>query len=883
MGNFRVSILCILGFLSFLTAGAQNLFWNYSLVQEDLRLSGAYPDMVIGPNGTIHISYWNRDSDQLMYAYRAAGSTSWNREVVDASKSNGYKSSIALDASNKPCIAYFENDNGNMQVRYGVRNGASNWVIAQIPGDPNIGWGQYGPDAPNNFTERIQASIDLIIKTNGEPQILFFDNWMATGAFPSCRVTSLYGWKLHQAFLVGGNWHVAQTLGHVTDKYGSCDSDTLPLGDRYGEYVSILQRNDGTLAAAAMSRWNNEVLLLTTQPGNDTAWSSRVLDSLDRCRPGYSWSREWFSMEGISLYESPDSTLHFSFGTSLFYGENFCCTGAGPTPWVTTMVYGRVNTGGTISYRSFGNTTYRNYTSIIGKGSDTTFVIFADLAKGMVMLFDTIDGSSSSLDTIYLGTPISTNPISIYGDSLYVTLYDDSKERLILLKRNVNGGNWVEESINHSDLLGTSLDWVIEKTGSDTIYTAAFNDAYNGDLYYSTGTRNGSNWNINTGRIDPTETDFNAISLRKSSAGSPVLLYAAGSSQNLRMGVENGGNWTFETLDTISSVTFTQLVLSPQDTMHMAWFDADSGCLYYGKRHLSGGAWAIDSIPCDSGRSGEYPSLRLDGNGKPHLAFYDETAFALMYATNISGAWQVDTVFQSLPSPVGKFASLEMASNNQPKIAFLDEQRSNVMLAERDINGSWALSTLDSTAVFSLGRPIELEVDQYDNPWVAYNTFNNFDRIKLMHRDSIWRIVSVGTQGRIANSFRFNIVDNDLYILGKQSESGNTGVGILFSDNGLYIAAEEAQGPIERPSVTAWPNPASNLLHTRFSNPEPTTTSLVLLDITGHSIQTLWSNRTVPAGEYLGEISLEQLPNGIYFLQLTGETVRQTLKIIIAH
>jgi hypothetical protein len=78
----------------------------------DTVQSGAYSDMKIGNDGTIHISYWQRVEDKLVYAWRGPNDTLWHREYVEPTHQNGFRSSICLDTAGTPHIAYYENVSG---------------------------------------------------------------------------------------------------------------------------------------------------------------------------------------------------------------------------------------------------------------------------------------------------------------------------------------------------------------------------------------------------------------------------------------------------------------------------------------------------------------------------------------------------------------------------------------------------------------------------------------------------------------------------------------------------------------------------------------------------------------------------------------------------
>lgn len=863
---------------------SQFLAWNFSDIITDLKESGANPDMAIDNTGKIHITYWQKDEDKLVYAFKGPSDNSWTFELVDATQPNGYRSAIALDQNNNPHVAYQENDNWVAQMRYARRTGTNSWTVEPIPGDPNDGWGDYGPNASITLTERIVHSVDILMDENDVPQIVFFDGWMADNAFPTCTANSNYGFKLHQAYRVSGQWSV-KDFGHVRDLHLSCGTganpDTLPSGDRYGEYVQLVQRADNSTEAYMMSRYNNQLISFGTT-FSDTTWELNEIDSLNRLLPGWSWSERWYTIEGVGAHVSSDDNVHLSYTSSLFYGENFCCTA-----FLNDLAYARVEQD-TIIYHEFGVATYRNYTDLTSIGSDSIYIAYTDLNTFQFLLQQSTDGGLTwTKDTIMDGIGIHQTPIDILGDSLHVLIYNSEKDQLILARRHLyldsaNVSPWTYEEVTISENHGHSVDATVAPVGGDTIAFTAFNDNFRDKLFFASATKS-SGWTWAIEQIDVNSTRHGAITYGLGPGDEPMVLYSSGDELDLKLAVKSGGNWQYEVIDSAANVSHTDMALSTNDTIHVVFYDDNQNCLRYAKRHFNDTVWIFDFIDCGNQPVGEYPSIQLDANGLPHVAYYDDFILGLKYATqNLqTRAWEIDTVFTTTSTAVGKYASLRLDANGRAKIAHIDEQANFVYLSEKNIAGLWTHTLVDSTPISNIGRPLELELDQFGNAWLAYNYFSNFDRVKLMRRDSVWTEVSVSSTGQLANAFSFKVLGGDLYIIGKKNELQNTGVGMLYAPGGLFVEAPDPLDITEAVQLQNYPNPFSDATTFRMELDKPFTLTLNVYDLFGKRVATVVDRQKLGTGVHEFSFDGGTLASGMYVYELNNGHSRIVKKMVL--
>ena len=866
---------------------AQFLYWDYHNIADDVALSGAYPDMAIDQAGNLHVSYWHAEEDRLIYAYQAAGSSTWTREYVDASHPNGFRSAIAVDASNLPHIIYQENNAFRVEIRYAKRSAAGVWTVENIPSSNNAngtgGYGDYGPNSVNNVSERIKHGLDIIIDENQNPQVVFFDGYMAANAFPICSPSSLYGFKLHQAMRSPGGTWTERSFGTVPDLRMSCNTEAtptqLPAGDRYGEYAALVQRQDNTMDVFCLSRFNYRILnFQNTFPNLDTFWTRNELDSMTRYvyndPAGVAFFDRYFTWEGISADVSDDDAVHLAYTSSVFYGENFCCIFP-----LNDMFYTKV-TVDTVIYYPFGAGTYRNHTAIRARGNDSIYFTYHDLSLNFVGMQSSTDGGVTwALDTIRLGAASSPAPIDFVGDSIVVVSYSSNRDRLSRFKRHIAGGPWVEQVINASDYSAQSIDGYLHSSTSDTTVSTFYSDRNTGSLTFARGGTNSSfafNRSVLAGASDVT-----LVAADRRANGDAVAVYAGGPDHSLHLAYGQPGNWSYAVVDTHAQVQALDMEVSTQDTVHIAFRFGGSNCLYHLKGHVTGSAWVLDTVDCDSLSVGEYISLQLDATQSPRIAYYASVDRKLMYAERGGSGWLLDSVNGGSASSIGLYPSMRIDAAGLPKIAYLNEQSTSVLLSEKDASGNWIHTEVDSVPITNIGRPIELELDGFGNVWIAYNYYNNFEKVKLMHRDTIWREVAVSTAGQIANAFFFRIAGADLYLTGRKNQLQNTGVALLRAGNGVFVNTPPPLLLRDNVQLSQAPNPFSGTTTFHLTVQQADRFSLGVYDLCGRPVASIFEGRKLQAGDHSFEWRADALPSGIYFYRLAADADVLTGKMIL--
>lgn len=123
--------------------------------------------------------------------------------------------------------------------------------------------------------------------------------------------------------------------------------------------------------------------------------------------------------------------------------------------------------------------------------------------------------------------------------------------------------------------------------------------------------------------------------------------------------------------------------------------------------------WHLECADCPKQFMASDRSLRLDGNGHPHIAYGGDH---LYYAWYDGAGWHYETV-DSAPK-VGSSASLALDAGGSPHISYYDRGNGNIKYAHWQ-NGAWDIQSLDravegsgSLALDTAGRP---HISYYSN------------------------------------------------------------------------------------------------------------------------------------------------------------------------
>jgi hypothetical protein len=153
------------------------------------------------------------------------------------------------------------------------------------------------------------------------------------------------------------------------------------------------------------------------------------------------------------------------------------------------------------------------------------------------------------------------------------------------------------------------------------------------------------------------------------------------------------------------------LAVDGQGFPHVGYFDEAEDRLVYAFMDRSG--WHEETVG-DSAVSGWYPSLALDPSGVPHIAYCDSHHADLRYAIWSAEQWTIEIV-----DDVGWVEwnpSLALDAASFPHVLYLDADNDSLRYAYRDAEG-WHTEFLNDSVFY----PASLTLDSGNRPHVSYS------------------------------------------------------------------------------------------------------------------------------------------------------------------
>jgi hypothetical protein len=120
--------------------------------------------------------------------------------------------------------------------------------------------------------------------------------------------------------------------------------------------------------------------------------------------------------------------------------------------------------------------------------------------------------------------------------------------------------------------------------------------------------------------------------------------------------------WTFERIDFQGSLRYPSLDIDSKDHFHISYEELGTELRY---AFWNGTKWTIEEVDTEDS-VGSWSSIKADGNGRPHIAYYDPSQYKVKYATKVNDTWQktfVDTM-------IGDGPSLDLDSLERPHISY---------------------------------------------------------------------------------------------------------------------------------------------------------------------------------------------------------------------
>jgi hypothetical protein len=271
--------------------------------------------------------------------------------------------------------------------------------------------------------------------------------------------------------------------------------------------------------------------------------------------------------------------------------------------------------------------------------------------------------------------------------------------------------------------------------------------AYGGDhLYYAR--HDGSTWWRET--VDPSDRVGSYASLALDAAGYPHISYRDNLNDTLKYAYKDASGWHVETVPTPGNIGYyTSLALDATGRPHIS-HAADMGSLWYA--YKDGADWHTANPA--SGMTVGDTSLVIDGDGYPHIAFYNDDAGELSCAYQNAQGWQVSVLTEA--SYTGNSLSLALGPDGKKHISYYDENGDAVKYY-----GTGGISVVDSQAGTWWGHS-SIALNGTNWPRVSYRDEAN-GGLKYAYRDaSGWHpsVVDAGKDAGLGSSLAVDAADN---------------------------------------------------------------------------------------------------------------------------
>lgn len=703
-------------------------------------LVGSYSSIALDSKGNPHIAYSDLINDNLKYA--SLSSSGWNIEIVDPECNTSF-CSLDFDTNDNPHISYY--DNWNSDLKYAHWNGLY-WNIQIIESTGYVGGYSSlrvdSTDKPHIAYQEGIPNFDLkyasLLDSGWEIQNV--DSFGYVGFFASLALDMNDNPKISYVEMINGSqnnslkfasWEGTKWTIEVVDSTGDVGRfNSLDLDSNGNAYISYFDGMNGILKYASQVDfgWNLELVDYEGYTGNLGSQTSIALDSSDYPHIAYvdekdfdiryawyngsSWSIQVINSDGEycrgpSLALSPKDYPRISYYDS----GDLKYAAVNATSFPTPLISPTQNTSPPPAPQPSGIQFVESGVADIGMMS-----ALALDSKGYpcIAYLNRYRLTNSSIKYAQW-TGSNWNIQTVKGDGIvgrYPSLALDSKDNPHIVYRNIamleyvswNGSDWNFQTVGSPGEFGSYNSLLLDSNDNPRL---SYRETKNSELRYATLSDSG--WNLNT-----VDAEGNSIgshnSLAIDSYGNPHISYMQSiPAIGLKYAYYNGSGWHIETVDAGGAgVGFdSSIAVDYAGRVHISYFSfipGTSNCfLKYAVKSELG--WQIVAIDSGNG-TGKDTSLALDSNGNPHISYYDANRGDLRYAWWNGSVWIIRIIDSA--GNVGEASSLALDSNDQAHISYYD--RTNTDLKYVNLANFSGFSQQDIQTVQNVQTSVSMNV-----------------------------------------------------------------------------------------------------------------------------------------------------------------------------
>ncbi|MBI4656591.1 MAG: T9SS type A sorting domain-containing protein [Elusimicrobia bacterium] len=210
-----------------------------------------------------------------------------------------------------------------------------------------------------------------------------------------------------------------------------------------------------------------------------------------------------------------------------------------------------------------------------------------------------------------------------------------------------------------------------------------------------------------------------------------------------------------EKVDFCQTGEYLSITVDANDRPHISYLDVLNRDLKYAKRNSATGApgavsyangwtgvsWSTETVDSE-GDVGGFTSIAVDSEGNPHISYYDSTNDSLKYAKWHGNSWLISAVDSY--GKAGWDTSIALDSQDLPHISYRNWTNYDLKYAKWT-GASWSTQTVDSEG--DVGRFTSIAVDSAGNPHISYYDSTNDDLKYAKRTGDSWSIQVVDSEG----------------------------------------------------------------------------------------------------------------------------------------